>query len=128
MCEHDINFKEAGYENVDTAQITGLSLRQWFAIINASDYFLGCDSVGQHAAFGLNKKATVILGSTFKENVSYPDYGGFDILDFGEGKKTYSPIRLCNDEVADLTNESIMKLTTDQLNQVVQSVKTNIEE
>jgi hypothetical protein len=128
MCEHEINFKEAGYDNIDVAQITSLSLRQWFALINASDYFLGCDSVGQHAAFGLDKKATIVLGSTFKENVSYPEYGKFDILDFGEGKKTYSPIRLCYDEVADLTNESIMKLTNDQLTQVIESVNRNIGE
>ena len=128
MCENEIKFKEAGYDNIDAAQINSLTLRQWFSLINASDYFLGCDSVGQHAAFGLNKKATVVLGSTFKENVSYPEYNRFDILDFGEGKKTYSPIRLCHDEVADLTNESIMKLTTNQLIQVVESVKTNIEE
>jgi ADP-heptose:LPS heptosyltransferase len=128
MTESNINFKDLGYTTVEPAQITGLNLRKWFAIINAADYFLGCDSVGQHAAYGLNKKATVVLGGTFKENVSYPEYGRFDILDFGEGKKSYSPIRLCYDEVADLANESIMKLTTDQLKQVIESVKNNIGE
>ena len=126
MTESNIDFKELGYKTINPAQISGLNLRKWFAIINSSDYFLGCDSVGQHAAFGLNKKATVVLGGTFKENVSYPEYGRFDILDFGEGKKIYSPIRLCYDEVADLSNESIMKLTNDQLKQIVESVKNNI--
>jgi ADP-heptose:LPS heptosyltransferase len=126
MTESGIDFKELGYSTVNPAQINDLNLRKWFAIINAADYFLGCDSVGQHIAFGLNKKATVVLGGTFKENVSYPEYERFDILDFGEGKKSYSPIRLCYDEVADLANESIMKLTNDQLKQVVESVKNNI--
>ena len=128
MTESTINFKELGYTTIEPAQITGLNLRKWFSIINAADYFLGCDSIGQHAAFGLNKKATVVLGGTFKENVSYPDYGRFDILDFGEGKKSYSPIRLCYDEVADIANELIMKLNNDQLTQVIESVKKHIEE
>ena len=38
----------------------------------------------------LDKKATVVIGSTFPENVSYPDDKNLDILDMGEGKRVYS--------------------------------------
>ena len=53
-------------------------LRQWAAIIEAADYFIGCDSVGQHMARAFDKPGTVILGSTFAENITYPDH--FQIL------------------------------------------------
>ena len=40
-------------------------LRMWSAFIDAADYFVGCDSVGQHMARSFNKPGTVIIGSTF---------------------------------------------------------------
>jgi ADP-heptose:LPS heptosyltransferase len=126
MCEHEIKFKEAGYDNIDAAQITDLSLRQWFALINASDYFLGCDSVGQHAAYSLGKKATVVLGGTFKENVSYPLYEKFDIIDVGGAGRLYSPIRLCYSESADINNEKLMRMTKENLDNIILSINSNI--
>lgn len=126
MTEEEIKFEKLGYNNVNVAQIPGLPLRHWFAIISTADYFLGCDSVGQHAAYALGRKATVVLSSTFKENVSYPLHPNFDIIDFGENIRVYSPIRLCHDDIADLNNEKIMRLTQDQLDIVVNSVNTNI--
>ena len=50
-----------------------VSLLQWTAIIDAADYFLGCDSVGQHVVHALKKPGTVVIGSTFPENISYPE-------------------------------------------------------
>jgi len=126
MAENEINFNEIAHHTINPVQLTGLNLRNWFAIINSTDYFLGCDSVGQHAAYGLNKKATVVLGGTFKENVSYPEYSRFDILDFGKSNREYSPIRLCHDEEANIANETIMKLSDDQITQIVNSVNKNI--
>ena len=67
-----------------------IDLRMWAGIIDAADHFLGCDSVGQHIAYALDKTATVVIGSTFKENISYPDNPKFDILDMGEGARVYS--------------------------------------
>lgn len=122
MAESMIEFEKMGYKNLKVAQLTNLSLRKWMGVINASDYFLGCDSVGQHIAYALNKQGTIVLGGTFKENVTYPTYDGFTIIDIGEGKKMYSPLRACYDEVADLNNEQIMRLTNEQIDAIVDSV------
>ena len=87
-----------------------INLREWSGIISQADHFLGCDSVGQHIAYALNKTATVVVGSTFKENVSYPDCENFTILDMGEGARIYSPIRITIDEYSDRTNEGLMAM------------------
>ena len=52
-------------------------------VINAADYFLGCDSVGQHFAHAMNKPATIVTGATYPENISYPENKKFTIIDNG---------------------------------------------
>jgi ADP-heptose:LPS heptosyltransferase len=89
-----------------------IDLRAWSAIISKADHFLGCDSVGQHLAYAFDKTATIVIGSTFKENVSYPDNDKFTILDMGEGARVYSPIRITIDEYSDRVNEGIMSMNT----------------
>ena len=126
MTEETINFDQLNFKNINVAQISGLNLRKWTGIINAADYFLGCDSVGQHIAYSLEKKATIVLGGTFKENVSYPNCGKFNIIDLGEDRRQYSPIRLCYDESADLVNEKIMRLNPNQITEIINSVNKNI--
>jgi len=125
MSEKQLNFTELGCTDVP-AQIPNLNLRQWAALIKYCDYFFGCDSVGQHVAYTVNKKSTVVLGSTFATNVSYPKSRIFNIVDLGIDKKMYSPIRLCTDQVADLNNERLMELDEDSFNRIIKSVKTNI--
>ena len=105
---------------------SGISLRQWGAIITLSDYFLGCDSVGQHIAYSNNIPTTLVVGSTFKENVSYPDCKYFDILDMGEGLRVYSPIRVTIDECADRTNEGVMGMNDKIIDVIIKSVQKNI--
>ena len=74
-------------------------LRQWAALIAESDYFIGCDSVGQHMARAVGTPGTVIFGSTFPINTSYPDF--FHIIE-KKGDKKYSPIAvLCSRPVLD---------------------------
>lgn len=107
MGEFGIDFSKHGC-TVPVAAPQNASIRHWAGIINEADYFLGCDSVGQHIAYTLQKPGTVVVGSTFKENISYPNYDKFDILDMGEDRRRYSPIRITVDEVADRTNEGIM--------------------
>ena len=81
-------------------------LRQWAAIIEASDYFIGCDSVGQHMAYAFGKPGTVILGSTFVENTSYSNH--FQILKKPNTDIRYFPIRLCENGIdGDLANREI---------------------
>jgi len=99
-----------------------VNLLQWMAIIRASDYFLGCDSVGQHFANALNKPATVVIGATFPENISYPDNKDFTIIDCGKDKRTYSPIRITMDHFIERSNEELMVLSDDNFKRIIKSV------
>tara|TARA_B100000965_G_scaffold402816_1_gene429592 strand:+ start:944 stop:2086 length:1143 start_codon:yes stop_codon:yes gene_type:complete len=103
-----------------------MNLNQWIGVINAADYFLGCDSVGQHMAHAMKKPATVVIGATFPENISYPDNKNFTIIDNGEGKRRYSPIRLTQDECADRNNEDIMVLEKDDVKKIVKGIKNKL--
>jgi len=94
-------------------------LRQWGAIIKHADHFLGCDSVGQHLAYSMEKNATVITGSTYPINVSYPDCDFITIMDLGEIDREYSPIRITIDERVDRKMENIMTMTDDIVDHII---------
>lgn len=117
MAEAQFNFEAEGC-SAPVAQPNGASLRQWAGVIEGADFFLGCDSVGQHIAYALNKPATVVVGATYGENVSYPTYEKFDVLDMGEGLRKYSPIRLVPDEEVDRNNDGIMAMN-DKIEEVI---------
>ena len=104
------------------AAIPKANILQWMGIIHASDYFLGCDSMGQHYANALSKPATVVIGGTFPENISYPDNKDFVIIDNGKDKRIYSPIRITMDLVADRVNESLMVLDDKTIDKIVKSI------
>lgn len=104
------------------AAIPSANLLQWMGIINAADYFLGCDSVGQHYAHALNKPATVVIGSTYPENISYPNNKNFTIIDNGKDSRVYSPIRITTDFVGDRINEYLMVLDDKTLDNIIKSV------
>jgi ADP-heptose:LPS heptosyltransferase len=125
MAENQIDFKALGIKEI-VPQLTNMSLRRWMGVINAADYFLGCDSVGQHLAVALNRPATVVIGGTYKENVSYPSCKKLKIIDLGEGKRMYAPIRLCSSEIADSNNEKLMTVDDAILTKIMLSVDSNI--
>ena len=52
----------------------GSNLREWAAVIDAADYFIGCDSCGQHMRKCFNKKASVMIAGTHRRNVTYEDF------------------------------------------------------
>ena len=101
-------------------------LRIWAGIIEVADHFLGCDSVGQHIAKALGKTATVVTGSTYPINVSYPNNKDFDIFDVGSSTRTYSPIRLTMDERVDRANDEVMQLTVKQRQEILQSLRKRL--
>lgn len=101
-------------------------MRMWASIINASDHFLGCDSMGQHIAKACGKTATVVLGSTYPENISYPNSKDFDIIDIGIDRKKYSPIRISIDEEIDRYNDEAMEMTKEKIQEVIQTVKNRM--
>jgi ADP-heptose:LPS heptosyltransferase len=102
-------------------------LRMWSAIIDCCDYFVGCDSVGQHMARAFNKPGTVILGSTFAKNVTYPDW--FNIVEKDDVLKKYSPIRICglDNHLADRYNDKLMDFSEKEIDEIFMSIVKDIE-
>ena len=101
-------------------------LRMWAAFIDAADYFVGADSVGQHMARAVGTPGTVIVGSTFAINTTYPDY--FNIVEKKDAKK-YSPIRISGLEghLADRANDTLMDFSDDEINTIYASIVKDIE-
>ena len=101
-------------------------LRMWTAFIDAADYFIGCDSVGQHMARAMNKPGTVIVGSTFAINTTYPNF--FNIVERDVQKK-YSPIRISGLEshLADRVNETTVEFTDEEVNAMYANIVKDIE-
>ena len=102
-------------------------LRGWMALIEASDYFVGCDSVGQHMARAFDKKGTVVVGSTDAVNTSYPDW--FNVIENDKVKKKYSPIRICglDGALADRFNDRVMDFDDEQIEKIYRSIVKDIE-
>jgi len=115
-----------GWQEQGIAHPKGVDLNKWIGVINAADYFLGCDSVGQHMANAVGKPATVVIGSTYPENISYPDNKNFTIIDNGDGRRRYSPIRLTQDIYTDRNNEDLMVLDSSRVKEIVKSIKSKI--
>lgn len=108
------------------AAVPQANLLQWMGIINAADYFLGCDSMGQHYAHALGKPATVVIGSTFPENISYPDNKKFTIIDNGKDKRMYAPFRITQDFISERNNEDLMILEDSTFTDIIKSVKKSL--
>lgn len=104
-----------------------LDLRMWMSVIDCADYFVGCDSVGQHMARCCNKPGTVLLGSTFAVNVTYPDW--FNIYEKQGVDKKYSPIRVCgfDSHLADRYNDRCMEFSDDEIEEMFLSIVEDIE-
>lgn len=101
--------------------------RVWAGVIESADYFIGCDSVGQHIAYAFDKPGTVILGSTFAVNVSYPEY--FNIVEKKDAEKRYSPIRIAGfaSEEADRLNDTLMDFSKEELKSIIANIKEHIK-
>ena len=114
------------WQEMGIAMPSNMNLMQWAGVINAADYFLGCDSVGQHLSVAVTKPTTVVLGATYPENISYLDVTSHHIIDVGKVKRNYSPIRLTIDSAVDRGNEDTMILKKTQVDEVVESIKDKI--
>jgi len=119
-------FKVPTDRELHAAVPENIDLVKWAGVIKACDYFLGCDSVGQHLAHALNKPTTVVIGATFPENISYPDNKNFTIIDNGKATRTYTPIRLTHDTDAERNNEDSMILSTDTYTKIIKSVENKL--
>ena len=109
MSEFKVDFSTANLKD-EVAVPQSVGIRQWAAIIKYADHFLGCDSLGQHLAYSMEKPSTVVTGSTDPINISYPNCKYFSVLDMGELDREYSPIRITNDERINRKNENLMSM------------------
>lgn len=127
MSEFPIALEEEGTEIKHPVAMPSIpNLRIWSAMIEIADHFLGCDSVGQHMAMAVGTTATSVIGSTFPINISYPEHENFDIIDIGDGKRVYSPIRLTSEEEQDRLNDEVMELTDEDINNILSSVRDRL--
>lgn len=126
MNEFPISIEENDSGKFPVAMPQIPDLRIWAGVIDVADHFIGCDSVGQHIAKSLGKTATVITGSTFPINISYPESKDFDVIDLGEGKRKYSPIRISMEDHIERFNDEIMEMSKEQLQKVLSSVRSRL--
>lgn len=99
----------------------GGDLRMYMSLIANCDYFIGVDSVGQHIARAFNKPATVILGATFEQNVTYPNFNIYR----NNSKPTYVPIRLSqiDCEFANNLNCNTMTFDEEDIPKILETIK-----
>jgi len=111
-----------------TIQPKNFDLRKWAGVIEVADYFIGCDSVGQHFAYAYNTPGTVVLGSTFAVNVSYPQH--FNIWEKPGFGKRYSPIRISdfNAHLTDRINDQALSLSDDEFETLYSSIDSHIKQ
>ena len=126
MSEIPVPLEETENKQYPVAQPQIPDLRIWSSVIDVADHFLGCDSLGQHMVKALGGSATIITGSTYPINISYPDDPKFDIIDVGDGKRVYAPIRLTMEEEQDRHNDEVMELTTKQIDEICNSVRKHL--
>ena len=113
-------------KNIPYVWTDRFDLLQWMGVTNAVDHVLACDSVSQHFANALKKPATVVIGATFPENISYPNNPNFKIFDLGKDKRIYSPIRIVHEPAYDLNNEGLMLMEEAKRNEIVNYVKEEL--
>ena len=101
-------------------------IRVWAGIIECADHFLGCDSVGQHIAKSVNTTVTTVIGATFPVNISYPEDRNFDIIDIGEGKRVFQPLRLTAEDYQDMMNDECMKMSSENIQSVITSCRKRL--
>ena len=101
-------------------------LRIWAAIIQEADYFVGCDSCGQHIAKAVGTPASVFIGGTHEVNVSYPDT--FHIIK-NKAKYYPSPMRVSgiNSHLAEKLNEKRGIFTEKEMKSHIKEIVKRIE-
>jgi hypothetical protein len=121
-----ISMTEIKFDNDDNMYVEA-DLRHWASIIETADYFVGVDSCGQHMAYAFDKPGSVILGSTFAENISYPKH--FNIIEKPNTPKVYSPIRIegMDSELANRVNDSCMDFTKNEIQDIANNILKDIE-
>lgn len=110
------------------------NLREWAAVIEAADYFIGCDSCGQHMRKCFNKKASVMIAGTHRVNVTYEDFHIIerDVEFYPDamrisGFQSHMSSRL-NEPRIDFTQEEIEKAYSEIIQNIEGEKKTKVIE
>ena len=105
------------------------TIRTYMSLINSCDAFIGCDSLGQHIARSFEKPATVLMGTTVENNVSYPDYERFKFFRKPDFKPTYHPMRIGYGaaQKAERLNKGIMNFNNRECIDIAQMVLEQID-
>ena len=109
--------------SVDLSKIANKNIRFYMNLIRECDYFVGVDSVGNHIANAFLKKNTLILGSTFAENVAYPENS---IIFAANTPPVYSPLRICESSYSDEINSRCMDHPLETLERIARSVDAGL--
>ena len=124
MSEFPVTVEENPKVPVAVPQIP--DVRVWSSVIQIADHFIGCDSLGQHMAKALGTTCTSVIGSTYPINISYPNSPDFDVIDLGEGKRKFSPIRLSMEDEIERYNDEVMELTDETFKQIISSARKRL--
>lgn len=102
-------------------------LRIWAAIIQEADYFIGCDSCGQHMAKAVKTDSSVVIAGTHEVNMSYPET--FHIIK-REGVKYHpAPMRVSglHSMLCDKLNEERNAFTDEEIEESIKEIRKRIE-
>lgn len=101
-------------------------LRTWAAIIQEADYFIGCDSCGQHIANAVGTSASVVVAGTHEVNISYPEK--FHIIK-NDAKYYPNPMRVSNlnSTLSDKLNQKRGMFTDDEMEKHIKEIIRRIE-
>ena len=78
-------------------------------------------------AYSFDKPGSVIIGSTFAENISYPKH--FNIVEKPNNPRVYSPIRIegMDSELANRVNDTCMDFTKQELEVLTDNIFKDIK-
>lgn len=102
-------------------------LRVWAAIIQEADYFVGCDTCGQHMARSVGTDASIVIAGTHEVGISYPEK--FHIIK-RDGVEFYSaPMRVSalHSMLCDRLNEERNAFTDEEINVAIKEIRKRIE-
>ena len=102
------------------------NMREWVGIIKVADYFIGCDTCGQHFAKAVGQRASVFISATHKNNVSYPD--DFHIIERDVPYHS-APMRICayDSALATRLNEERINYTDEEVDKIYKELVKRIE-
>jgi len=103
-----------------------LDIRTWIALIQEADYFIGCDSCGQHIAKAVGTPASVFVAGTHEVNVSYPN--DFHIIK-NDSKFYPVPLRLSDNtcHLSERLNQKRAIFTQEEIKSHIRDIIDRIE-